>query len=245
MNTKTFRIWSLFFPVVLMLLASVTVCFSDILLQDDFEGGNLDKAKWIGAGTWKIEKDAGNHVLDIQGGGEGLSVRNDFTDFIIEYDLQLLGTTGYNGVILRAQDVSNLYMHQVAGPGSATPSNIRWHTKIGGGYAVFPGQIESGLKIETEVWYRVRFELEGENFKCYVVEKEKTPEPELALWPDKLLASTWTNNQFKKGAIGFRQSGSEYAQFYNILVTTIGHNGTAVSPKDNLIITWGLIKNYH
>ncbi|MBC8228668.1 hypothetical protein H8E77_03855 [bacterium] len=241
-ETKTFRMWPLLWTVVLMLLASAAVCFGDILLQDDFEEGKLDKAKWIGAGTWKIEKDGGNHFLDINGGGEGLSVKNDFTDFIIEYDLKLLGGTGYNGVVLRAQDVNNLYMHQVAGPGSATPSNIRWHTKIGGGYAVFAKLIESGLKIDTEVWYRVRFELEGENSKCYVVEKGKAPEPELASWSDKLLASTWENGQFKKGAIGFRQSGSEWAQFDNIIATTIGHT-RAVSPKNNLIITWGQIKS--
>ena len=238
---KTFRM-CLLFGIVVLMMASAAVCFGDILFQDDFEEGNLDTKKWVGAGAWKIEKDDGNHVLDIQGGEEGLSVKNDFTDFIIEYDLQLLGTTGYNGVVLRAQDTSNLCMHQIAGPGSATPSNIRWHTKIGGAYAVFPGQIESGLIIETEVWYRIRFELEGENFKCYVVEKEKTLEPELASWPDNLLASTWQNGQFKEGAIGFRQSGSEYARFDNILVTTIGHE-TAVSPKDNLIITWGQIKS--
>ncbi|MFH0766444.1 MAG: hypothetical protein V2A61_08515 [Calditrichota bacterium] len=225
-----------------MFLASAAVCFSDILLQDDFEEGKLDKAKWIGAGTWKIEKDGGNQVLDIQGGEEGLSVKNDFTAFIIEYDLKLLGGTGYNGVVLRAQDTNNLYMHQVAGPGSATPSNIRWHTKIGGSYACFAKPIESGLKIDTEVWYRVRFEVEGENFKCYVVEKGEAPEPELASWSKDLLASTWENGQFKKGAVGFRMSGAEYSQFDNVLITTIGHT-RAVSPKDNLVITWGLIKS--
>lgn len=242
LGTKTSTMWSLFWTVVLMVVASATVCVGDILLQDDFEEGKLDKIKWIGSGTWKIEKDDGNHVLDINGGEEGLSVKNDFTDFIIEYDLKLLGATGYNGVILRAQDVSNLYMHQVAGPGSGTPSNIRWHTKIGGSYNVFAKPIESGLTIDTEVWYRVRFELEGENQKCYVAEKEKAPEPEQASWPDKLLASTWENGQFEEGAIGFRQSGSEYAQFDNVLVTTIGHE-RAVSPKGNLTITWGLIKS--
>ena len=239
---KTSRMWLLFWTVVLM-VASAAVCFGDILLQDDFEGGTLDKTKWIGAGTWKIEKDDGNQVLDIQGGGEGLSVKNDFTDFIIEYDLKLLGGTGYNGVVLRAQDVNNLYMHQVAGPGSATPSNIRWHTKVGGAYAVFAKPIESGLEIDTEVWYRVRFEVEGENSKCYVVEKGEAPEPELPSWSDKLLASTWENGQFKEGAVGFRFSGAEYSQIDNILITTIDHQGTAVSPKDNLIITWGQIKS--
>lgn len=238
---KTSRMWLLFWTVVLM-VASAAVCFGDILLQDDFEEGKLDKKTWVGAGTWKIEKDDGNHVLDIQGGGEGLSVKNDFTDFIIEYDLKLLGGTGYNGVVLRAQDVNNLYMIQVAGPGSATPSNIRWHTKIGGAYAVFAKPIESGLKIDTEVWYRVRFEVEGKNFKCYVVEKEKAPEPELASWPKDLLASTWENGQFKQGTVGFRMSGAEHSQFDNVIVTTIGH-AKAVSSKDNLIITWGLIKN--
>ena len=150
----------------------------------------------------------------------------------------------YNGVVLRAQDTSNLCMHQVAGPGSATPDNIRWHTKIGGAYAVFPGPIESGLHIAVQTWYRVRFEVEGKNFKCYVAEIEKAPESELPSWPDKFLASTWENGQFNKGAIGFRQccgGGGEWAQFDNVIVTTIGHK-RAVSPKDNLIITWGQIK---
>jgi len=229
------------FFIVIITIVSVDVCFSEILFQDDFEEGELDKTKWIGSGTWKIEKDNGNNVLDVNGGEEGLSVKNDFTDFIIEYDLKLLGGTGYNGVILRGQDTNNLYMHQVAGPGSATPSNIRWHTKIGGTYAVFPEQIRSGLTIETEVWYRVRFELDGENQTCYVVEKEQAPEPEHASWPNELLASTWQNDQFNEGAIGFRQSGSEYAQFDNVIVTTIGHE-MPVSPKGNLTITWGKIR---
>lgn len=238
---KSSRILLFFWTVLLMVMSSATVCVGDILLQDDFEEGKPDKAKWIGSGTWKIEKDDGNHVLDINGGEEGLSIKNDFTDFIIEYELKLLGGTGYNGVVLRAQDKNNLYMHQVAGPGSATPSNIRWHTKIGGSYNVFAKPIESGLTIDTEVWYRVRFELEGENQKCYVAEKEEAPEPELASWPNELLAGTWENDQFEEGAIGFRQSGSEHAQFDNVLVTTIGHE-MQVSPKGNLTITWSQIK---
>ena len=64
----------------------------------------------------------------------------------------------------------------------------------------------------------------------------------VVLIPNKLLASTWDNGQFEEGAIGFRQSGTEWAQFDNVIVTTIGH-AKAVSSKDNLIITWGLIKN--
>ena len=225
------------------MIASAAICTADILLEDDFEEGELDKAKWIGAGTWKIAEDNGNHVLDILGGGEGLSVKDDFTDFIIEYDLKLLGGTGYNGVILRAQDTANLYMHQVAGPGSGTPSNIRWHTKIAGGYAVTAKPIESELEIETEVWYRVRFEIEGENSKCYVVEKGEEPEPQLASWPDDLLASTWENGQFEEGAVGFRMSGSEYSHFDNVLVTTIGHSGVAVSAEGSLVTTWSHIKS--
>ncbi len=235
-----FRTWLLFLAATLM-IASAVICNADILLEDDFEEGKLDKAKWVGAAVWKIVEEDGSNILDIMGGEEGLSVKNDFTDFIMEYDLKLLGATGYNGVIIRAQDTSNLYMHQVAGPGSATPSNIRWHTKIGGSYACFAKPIESGLGIETEVWYRVRFEIEGEESKCYVAEKGKEPEPELASWPDNLLASTWENDQFAEGAIGFRMSGSEYAQFDNVIVTTIGHQ-SAVSAVGNLPTTWSNIK---
>lgn len=236
-----FRTWLLYLTTTLM-IASAAICTADILLEDDFEEGELDKAKWVGAGTWKIVEDDVSDVLDIQGGEEGLSVKNDFTDFIMEYDLKLLGGTGYNGVILRAQDINNLYMHQVAGPGSATPSNIRWHTKIGGGYAVFAKPIESGLEIETEVWYRVRFEIEGENSKCYVVEKGEEPAPELASWPANLLASTWENGQFDTGAIGFRMSGAEYSRFDNVIVTTIGHQA-AVSAENSLVTTWSHIKS--
>jgi len=236
-----FRLWLLCLTAMLMVIVAA-VSYADVLLEDDFEEGKLDETKWVGTASWKIVEEDGNNILDIMGGEEGLSVKNDFTDFIMEYDLKLLGGTGYNGVVLRALDTSNLYMHQIAGPGSGTPSNVRWHTKIGGTYAVFPEAIESGLGIEVEVWYRVRFEAEGEDFSCYVVEKGKEPEPEQASWPDNLLASTWENGQFDAGAVGFRMSGTEYSQFDNVIVTTIGHQA-AVSAAGSLITTWSCIRS--
>ena len=65
----------------IFLCANTDNCFcllgaGEILFEEDFESG-LDENVWIPAGTWKII----DGTLDIEGGGEGFTVRNDFTDF--------------------------------------------------------------------------------------------------------------------------------------------------------------------
>jgi hypothetical protein len=60
--------------------------------------------------------------------------------------------------------------------------------------------------------------------------------------PVKHLVGTWENNLYKKGAIGFRESGGEHSQYDNVLVTTIGFEPSAVRPDHDLLTAWGNIK---
>ena len=80
--------WVLFFSVLTLTTTSVCWGAGEILFEEDFESG-LDENVWIPAGTWKIMEG----TLDIEGGGEGFTVRNDFTDF--EFSADFLIVAGY------------------------------------------------------------------------------------------------------------------------------------------------------
>ena len=227
--------------VLVTLTLVVGMTSAQVLFEDDFEAGDLDKGKWVGAGSWKIVDNdegvpvLGESVLDILGGEEGLGVDDFPEDY--DYYANFRSMNGLTGFIFHGQDTSNIYMHQISVTGSAhTPNNTRWHRKVGGAYAAEPEPFQDGANRDPEVWYRAKFEVRGIDFKLYVGDVDAEPH-------ELVLVGEWTDSQeaFNSGKIGFRMSGSEYAQYDNVLVTTANYD-FAVDPNGKLAVTWAETK---
>ena len=212
------------------IFAGTSICFGagQILFEEDWESGEIDEDIWIPAPGWQIVDGA----LDATGGESGFTVQNDFTDF--EFSIDVLIVAEYIGFVMRAQDQDNMFMHQM---GAGDP-NIWWHSKVAGTWAPEMRPIESGLVPELDVWYRVKFIVEGNKTTCLMAELGEE------LSEAKHLVATWENDTYASGAIGFRHWGTEQGQYDNILVTTIGYM-QPVSPESNLSTTWGKIKKSH
>ena len=209
-----------------LMLVSAPVCFGQILFQEDWESGEIDENIWIPAPGWQII----DGVLDATGGGSGFTVQGDFTDFEFSADVMIVAE--YIGFVMRAQDQDNMFMHQM-GAGDA---NIWFHLKVDGAWAPEQVPIESDLALEVDVWYRVKFIVDGNQTTCLMAELgEELNEADH-------LMGTWENSTFAGGAIGFRHWGNEHGQYDNILVTSIGFEPSAVTPGHSLLDTWGSIK---
>ena len=152
--------WVLFFSVLTLTTTSVCWGAGEILFEEDFESG-LDENVWIPAGTWKII----DGTLDIEGGGEGFTVRNDFTDF--EFSADFLIVAGYNAFLMRVQDAGNLYGHMVG----ADDPIMWWHSKEGDEWTPVEKPIEKAPIPKLNVWYRMKFIAEGSQFTCLMAER--------------------------------------------------------------------------
>jgi hypothetical protein len=237
---------SVFVLGILMIPAQFST--GDILFEDDFEGGKLDAKKWVEHPNWHIIKPEenikalGNEVLDFADGETNISIRDDIADFVFEADFNAKAAGKITGFVMRAQNKTNdLYMHQISANGSGhTPNNMRWHTKVGGGWQVEPIPFFDKEIVEPETWYRARFIVEGKNFKSYVLETED-------FWKDPRNAKMrqigdWDNDTYDEGAIGFRASGGEHMRYDNVLVYDIGDDVFAVEAGGKLAVTWGQLK---
>ena len=232
---------------LLLILCASTVS-AEILFQDDFEGGNIDKALWAPQGSWIIEDNDEGHdvlgkkVLDVWGGGVGLSVDNFPEEFDYYADFRAMDG-GLTGFVFHGQDGNNIYMHQVSTAGSGhTPQHIRWHRRIGGAWGVEPLPFGDNKDRDQNVWYRAKFEIR-KNYKFKVYLGDVGGET-----PDLKLVSEWTdgNKSFEKGKIGFRMSGGnragEHAQYDNVVVASPDFDIFPVEPKGKLATTWGSLK---
>ncbi len=236
------------YAICIMLILCAGTVSAEILFQDDFESGAIDAAKWDAQGTWIIEDNADNHevlgkkVLDVWGGGVGLSVDEFPEEFDYYADFKAMDG-GLTGFVFHGTDGNNIYMHQVSTAGSGhTPQHIRWHRRVNGNWAAEPGAFTDGVDREQDVWYRAKFEVRaGHSFKAFIG-------PVGASLADLALVSEWTDSEsaHAKGKIGFRMSGGdragEHAQYDNIIVVTPDFNPTPVEPKDKLAVTWGALK---
>ena len=217
-----------------LMLATVSVCFGKgqgrILFEEDFKAKQIDENIWVPGPTWEIV----DGVLETRAGGEdiGFTVRDDFTDFEFSVDFNIIAEFGYGIFVIRAQGHDNLYMHRID-PGV---SEIRWQYLLAANWAFAdPKPIESGLTPESEVWYRIKFIVEGKKFTCLMAELGEE------LNEKDHLVGVWENNAFadRIGSIGF---AGERAQYDNVLVTTIGYV-EPVSPEGHLLAAWGKIKS--
>ena len=230
-KSRKFTCLALLLSAFILARASICLGAGQILLEEDWETGEIDENIWIPAPTWKIV----DGVLDAGGGGgedAGFTVQNDFTDFEFSVDAKIVNA--YIGFVMRAPDQDNMFMHQI---GAGDP-NIWFHSKIGGAFAADQVPIESGLALELDVWYRVKFIVEGDQTTCLMAELgEELSEAKHSL-------GTWENDTFDSGAIGFRHWAAEHGLYDNILVTTVGYTH-AVTPEDRLSTAWGKIKKSH
>ena len=83
--------------------------------------------------TWLILDNADGHdvhggnVLDVWGGGVGLSADDFPEDFDYYADFKTMDA-GLTGFVFHGTDGNNIYMDQVSTAGSGhTPQHIRWH----------------------------------------------------------------------------------------------------------------------
>ena len=238
--------YAIFFTLIFSLLAGTA--FADILFQDDFESGDIDKAKWAPQASWIVENNDDKHdalgkkVLDVWGGGVGLTVDDFPEEFDYYADFKAMDG-GLTGFVFHGTDGNNIYMHQVSTAGSGhTPQHIRWHRRIGGAWGVEPDPFADKENRDQDVWYRVKFEVR-KNYKFKVYLGDVGVENE-----DLVLVSEWTDGQksFESGKIGFRMSGGiragEHAQYDNVVVATPAFDIFPVEPRDKLAVTWGQLK---
>ena len=213
----------------LFILTSVyaPLCVGEVLFEDDFNKKDIDKGKWIPAGTWSLDDEA----LDVNGGEVGITVRNDFTDFEFYSDFNMINPLFAANFVVRAEDPNNCTLVQFV---SDNRNQLWWFTRVGGNYIVKDDDKlanESDVQPELGEWYTLKIVAEGGRYDLYLGEQGK----ELGL------ACTWEDKTHNKGGIGFRAGGGEHALYDNVLVTTVGHS-FPVNPADALPVTWGKLK---
>jgi len=170
--------------------------------------------------------------LDANGGEVGITVKNDFTDFEMYCDFNMVNPLWSAEFVLRAQDKDNCYMFQIV----ADNRHQFWnHLRVGGGWQILDANKvadKSGVDPKLGKWYNVKIVVEGSRLDLYYNQRGKEPK----------LAFTWEDDTYKKGAVGFRQGEGEHCLYDNVLVTTIGYK-QAVELHKNLPTIWGRIKN--
>ena len=87
------------YALFLILILCVSTVSADVLFEDDFESGDIDDSKWAAQGTWLIEDNTEGHdvlgekVLDVWGGGVGLSVDDFPEDFDYYADFRAMAVS--------------------------------------------------------------------------------------------------------------------------------------------------------
>ena len=231
MKSREMRFSIFTFFSFILVLAYTSTCVGEVLFEDDFEGGTVDKKKWNPAETWVVDKGA----LGANGGEIGITVKNDFTDFEFHTDFNMVAPLFAPNFVLRAKDKDNCTLVQLV---ADARNQFWWFTKVGGKYIVDKKNFqanESGVKPELGKWYSIKLVAEGNRYEIHLAEQGK----------ELKLACKWEDKTHNKGGIGFREGAGEHCKYDNVVVTTIGHsfdNATPVNKNDKLPTMWGNIK---
>ena len=236
--------------LIVILTLCVSIGYADILFQDDFERQEIDLAKWAPRVSWSIKDNDTRHnvlggkVLDVWGGGAGLSL----TDFPEEFDYYAdfnAKNGGSLGFVFHAKDDKNFYMHEISVAGSKySPQHIRWQGRFEDGWSIEITPFADEKKRRQNVWYRVKFEVrKNYKFKAYLGKVG-------AKWNSLVFVGEWSDSEKKsaRGKIAFytvggnRGAAAHHAQFDNIVVTAPGFNIFPVESRDKLAVTWGNFK---
>ena len=236
--------------LIVTLILCVSIGYADILFHDDFERSEIDLDKWAPQVSWGIKDNdtrhdvLGRRVLDVWGGGAGLSLADlpEEFDYYADFTAKNGGSLGF---VFHAKDDDNFYMHEISTlGGDHTPQHIRWHRQVGKTWAVEVTRFADERKRKQNIWYRVKFEVRKyAKFKAYLGKVG-------AKWSVLVFVGEWTDNseEFKMGKIGLhtlggnRGAAAHYAQYDNVFVTTPGFNIFSIEPKDKLAGTWGKLK---
>ncbi len=79
-----FSSFTLFSFILILIYAPLSV--GEVLFEDDFEKGDIDKGKWAPTGGWNLD----GGTLEVNGGEVGMSVKDDFTDFEFYVDFHMI-----------------------------------------------------------------------------------------------------------------------------------------------------------
>ena len=231
MKSREMR-FSIFTFFSFILIAYASICVSEVLFEDDFEGGTIDQKKWNPAPTWVVDKG----VLGANGGEIGITVKNDFTDFEFYADSNMVAPLFASNFVLRAQDKDNCVLVQLV---ADARNQLWWFMKVGGEFIVDAKNFqanESGVQPELGEWYSIKLVAEGNRYELHLGQQGK----------ELKLACTWEDKTHNEGGIGFREGAGEHCLYDNVVVTTIGHsfnNATPVNKNDRLPTMWGNIKS--
>ena len=213
------------FLLSVLMLAAASVCFGEILFEDDFEAGEIDTDVWIPAPTWQIV----DGVLDANGGEvAGITVQDDFTDFEFSCDFKMVSQLYSAEPVLRATGQDSFYLFQIV----ADNRHQFWPTiRAAGQWQIANIPDESGVNPQLNEWYSMKIIAEGGSFDCYYNQRGE----------ELQFSFHWEDATLESGAIGFRELGGEHCMYDNVLVCSIG--GCAVNPEDSLPTTWGKLKD--
>jgi hypothetical protein len=122
---------------------------------------------------------------------------SSWTDYIIDADMSF-NNGGAVGIVFRSQDASNnnCYMWQLSF------GLLRVHKRVNGAWTALK---DVTIAIAADVPLHVRIEAIGSTIKTYL---------------DEVLVDVTIDTTYSQGAIGFRESGSEWGTFDNIQVQT-------------------------
>ena len=237
------------YAIFLIFLLYISTVSAEILFHDDFERSEIDLDRWAPQVSWGIKDHDTRHdvlgrkVLDVWGGGAGLSLTDlpEEFDYYADFNAKNGGSLGF---VFHAKDDDNFYMHEIAILGSKHAPQHIGRRKEGGVWDFEVSRFADKKKRKQNIWYRVKFEVRrNAKFKAYLGKIG-------AKWNNLVFVGEWTDGEekFKMGKIGFytrggnRGAAAHYAQYDNVFITTPEFNIFSIEPKDKLAGTWGQLK---
>jgi hypothetical protein len=201
--------------MALALVLVASLCSAEVVFEEDFESPEDYQKRWQASSGWSLVESEINGrkttVLNIKGGNEGLSVPAGLGDFDYEADLRLFGKGG--GFLFRARDADNFYMMRL----NADDDFLYAHTKKDSEFQTTGGEpyikLPLAHRISLWTWCRVKFEVRGNKFKCFIGDRPGRME----------LIGQWEGKEpYQDGHFGFRCSDGEHIQVDNIRISTPG-----------------------
>jgi len=195
-----------------------------VVFEEDFESAERYRKRWRSPGAWRLvrQRVAGKQtsVLDIAGGGVGLSAAGDPGDYELEADFRIV--KGFGAFVFRARDGANLYFIQFgAGKRYFCPHTVRR------GQARWV-RVPHERPIPAGAWRRVRVEVRGQTFRVLLGQAGQVGQPGGKL---ELLGRWEGKADLAGGHWGFRCHADEHMQVDNVRITAAGPVRAELSAK--------------
>lgn len=217
----------------------VSACCLGILLASAFAHALLydfeDNAQ---EGDWEVTDGEGgieDGVFVLQAGAEGQAIVGDtnWTDYTITCKVKFFpectGDTDA-GIMYRVQDALTHYIYDFN-----LQQGFIWAGRIDGNYIQGGAGMSAPMALESDKWYNLRVEVQGDDTIAYVDGEEM-----LAFSHEQLQAGEMLDN----GAVGVRIWNSHAAfDDFELNGPGIKPSGMSVSPASRLAITWARLKS--